>query len=253
MKIVYLVRHAEAISEDVGVEDFKRMLSPRGVQQAQIMSSRLRHKGIAPDLFIASPADRALETAHLFADQLEYPIHRILLHEAIYATQDSPLPAILRALPEIYQSVIIFGHDPALTECASVLMHDADIELRPAGVVGISLDLTAWQDLAPDSGTLLFFDFPISLTPKIYKKARKALRQEIAATMQALLEDIDADASQHVEKILRKTSKKLAKEVTKVLQASKIEELAGLTSQKPDHNPQTPRTSDASAPSDEKT
>ncbi|MBD3307417.1 phosphohistidine phosphatase, partial [candidate division KSB3 bacterium] len=140
MKIVYLVRHAEAISEDVGVEDFKRMLSPRGVQQAQIMSSRLRHKGIAPDLFIASPADRALETAHLFADQLEYPIHRILLHEAIYATQDSPLPAILRALPEIYQSVIIFGHDPTLTECASVLMHDADIELRPAGVVGISLD-----------------------------------------------------------------------------------------------------------------
>ena len=98
MKTLYLVRHAKAISQELGVNDFKRSLSKQGRDDAVAMSKRLWKKGIAPDLLLSSPADRALETAHIFAEQFDYPVQRILLKDEIYDEDADVVRELLKPL-----------------------------------------------------------------------------------------------------------------------------------------------------------
>jgi phosphohistidine phosphatase len=227
MKVLYLVRHAKAVPADVGVNDFKRALTKSGRHDAQAMSERLRKKGILPELFISSPADRALETAHIFAKTLGYPLQKIELKDEIYENIEDTLQNLIKGLDERYSTVMLFGHHPSLSSLASHLVHDFDAEIRVSGVVGIAFDVATWQAISADFATLRLFDFPIRITPKTYKKAQKTIEHDIISTMEDLLEDIDLGATRHLDRILQKTSKKLAKQMLKVLKASKVEEIAG--------------------------
>lgn len=234
MKTLYLVRHAKAISRELGTNDFKRMLSKQGCEDAEAMSKRLGKKGISPELLIASPADRALETAHIFAERFGYPVQQIVLKDEIYDEEAmEPLLLMLQALEDRYHSVMVFGHEPALSQLAGFLLKDTeDVEMRTSGVLGLGLRIGHWRELAEDCGSLLLFDFPVRATPKVYKQARKTIAKHLTSTMQDILEQIDESASKHLEAILKKTSKKMAKELTKVLRASKIEDIAGTRPQK---------------------
>jgi phosphohistidine phosphatase len=227
MKTLYLVRHAKAIPSDKGVTDFKRALTKTGKNDAQAMSERLRKKGIVPDLFISSPADRALETAHIFAHTFGYPLQKIDLKDEIYENNEETLKKVIKRIDDQYNMVMLFGHNPSLSNLANHLLYDFDAEIRISGVVGISFETSSWQDLSAESATLRLFDFPVRLTPKVYKKARKTIEHEIISTMEAILEDIDVEASRHLQKIMQKTSKKLAKQMLKVLKVSKVEKIAG--------------------------
>lgn len=230
MKTFYLVRHARAVSSDVGVNDFKRSLTKRGRNDALAMSKRLREKGICPDLIISSPADRALETAHIFAKNLDYPIRKILLKDEIYDEDEETLREIIRRLDDVYDTVILFGHEPSLSQLANALLQDAEIELQATDVVGIFLKISGWKDIAEDSGTLLLFDFPVD-TSKVYQKARKTIAGQITAAMENILGNIDADASKSLEKKVQKTGKRLAKKFINALQASKVERISEIRKQ----------------------
>ncbi len=228
MKILYLVRHAKAIPADVGVTDFKRALSKTGKNDAQAMSKRLQKRGIRPELLISSPADRTLETAHIFAEKLGYPIRKIVLRDEIYDEDEKTLKEIIKGVEDRYTTVMLFGHNPSLSDLARDLLPDFEMDIRKAGVVGIGFETSSWQEISAESATLLLFDFPVRATPKIHKKAQKAIKNEITSTIENILENIDAGASKHLEKIVQKTSKKLAKELLKVLQASKVEQIVGI-------------------------
>ncbi len=233
MKTLYLVRHAEAIPDDIGVNDFKRLLSKAGRDDAQAMGKRLCEKAISPDLLVSSPADRDIETAHIFAQKLGYPRHKILLKEGIYDAADERLGEVIRGLDDFHNTVMLFGHEPALSQFANFLMQNSETELPAAGVVGISLDIPCWRDIAKGTGMLILFDFPVHVTPKIYKKARKAIAKEISSTMEHILGNISDDkTSRHVQKIIQKSGKKLAKEIIKALEVTKVEEISGVTTQK---------------------
>ncbi len=226
MKTLYVVRHGKACPASMETDDFKRPLTEEGREDAKAMAKRVRKKDIIPGLLMSSPADRALETAHIFAKKLKYPPLKILLKQGIYDEENETLREIVRAIDDSYQTVMLFGHEPALSQFAGFLLQDSDLELRKAGIIGISCAVNSWQALNKGTGRLILFDFPVRATPKMYKKARKALANDITATMEDILEGLNGQTSQHVQSIIKKTSKKFAKEMTKVLHASKIEEIA---------------------------
>ena len=227
MKILCLVRHAKAIPGGAGVNDFKRALSKTGKNDAQAMSKRLQKKGIVPQLFISSPADRALETAHIFANTLGYPSRKIVLRDEIYDEDQEDLKEIIQGIDDEYTTVMFIGHNPSLSDLAREFLPDFDADIRASGILGISFDISSWQEISAESATLLLFDFPVRVTPKVYKRAKKVVKTEIIASIEDILENIDVGVSKHLEKVVQKTSKKLAKELLKVLQASKVEQIAG--------------------------
>src|SRR5690348_11661528 len=72
---IYLVRHGDYDELVDGKPVENPGLSPKGVQQAELLRDRLARTGeIKADAFIASPARRASETAEILAPALGVPV-----------------------------------------------------------------------------------------------------------------------------------------------------------------------------------
>ncbi len=160
MKQLLLVRHAEAIRE-AGMADIDRPLSETGRKNAHNMAAALKAAGIHPDNIISSPADRARETANIFADVLEFSRERIILSASIY--ESGNMESFLNMLAENndkYDSAMICGHNPSITEFASVLTGGLSRIMPPASVVGINFTIDNWRNLLPGDGKLFYYNTP---------------------------------------------------------------------------------------------
>lgn len=107
-----LWRHAEAMD---GQPDIKRMLSAKGLQQASDMAEWLRSRLPANTRVIASPAERAKQTASALTDsfEIEQSISPGASADALLAALGWPNPA---------DNVVIVGHQPTLGEAAALLL-----------------------------------------------------------------------------------------------------------------------------------
>ena len=73
MKTIYLVRHGKAVSRELDIPDYERSLVDKGEKNSVKMAQLLKDKDLSADLFISSPANRALETAKIFTRVFNYP------------------------------------------------------------------------------------------------------------------------------------------------------------------------------------
>ncbi|MEW6720796.1 MAG: phosphohistidine phosphatase SixA [Thermodesulfobacteriota bacterium] len=69
---VYLVRHADAIPAAPVLPDASRHLSADGRASFRETARRLMDDGVRPSLILSSPLVRALQTADILAERLEY-------------------------------------------------------------------------------------------------------------------------------------------------------------------------------------
>lgn len=160
MKTVILVRHAKAEGKDIGIPDFERSITKKGVADCRDMASRLKQLGRAADLFLSSPANRAIETAHAFADVLEYPVQKVMVKDVMYDGPAEPFLDIVRNLNDTYQSVMMFGHNPDFTEFARMLSAGFTDDLPKTAVFAVEFDIERWHQLSAGAGTVVLFDYP---------------------------------------------------------------------------------------------
>jgi phosphohistidine phosphatase len=74
MKTLYVIRHAKSSWDDPTLSDFDRPLNKRGKRDAPAMGKRLVHDDrVVPDLLLSSPAERALTTCKIIAEEIHYP------------------------------------------------------------------------------------------------------------------------------------------------------------------------------------
>jgi phosphohistidine phosphatase len=164
MKTLYVVRHAKSSWDDPDRSDFDRPLNDRGKRDAPRMGKRLKEKDIHPDLMFTSPAKRALSTCKLISKALDYPKSKIKEEQKLYHASDDDILSSVQALNDKHNIVMIFGHNPGLTEFVNSLMsEEKNIDNIPtAGVVAFELNISSWRQLTWGIGKLLFFDFPKS-------------------------------------------------------------------------------------------
>lgn len=156
---LYLVRHAKSSWGDLSLSDFDRPLNARGLADAPDMGKRLAHQGILPDLLLSSPAIRAITTCRKMAAAVGYSEDKIRMLKKLYHADPDQLLGVLRE-SEPAKSVMVFGHNPGLTEFANRLL-GTDIDNIPTcGVVAAELNPREWQEISWSCGRLLFFDFP---------------------------------------------------------------------------------------------
>jgi phosphohistidine phosphatase len=164
MKTLFVVRHAKSSWENAGIADFDRPLNDRGKKDAPRMAKRLKGKKIHPDLMLTSPANRALTTCKRMAEILGYAADKIKTDRKLYHASEDEILSIIGGLKDTYDSVMIFGHNPGLTEFINLLLHESHhVEHIPTcGIVAITLDINSWSVAKNTEGKLLFFDFPKS-------------------------------------------------------------------------------------------
>ena len=113
MKQLIFVRHAKAMKSKEGLPDFVRSLNKKGVKQVKKILKKLKKQGPIPEVFMSSPANRALETAQYFAKAFNYPRKKIILKDELYGPlTDQEFLSLVKGFHDNIGSVIIFGHDP---------------------------------------------------------------------------------------------------------------------------------------------
>ena len=160
-RFLTLVRHAKSSWKDPLLDDFDRPLNKRGRQNAPSMGRRLAAAGYRPDLIISSPARRARETAQLIAEELAVAEEAPILYEpGIYGANETELLGIIRNFDDSCYEVALVGHNPGLTELASLLAACRIENIVTCGVVRLELDLPAWRQARAQCGRMLFYDYP---------------------------------------------------------------------------------------------
>lgn len=161
MKTLYIVRHAKSSWDDPFLDDFDRPLNKRGRADAPRMGKRLQERDVHPDLLISSPAERALSTCMIIAEKIGYPARNIHTDRRLYHASPEQLLSVLRGVSDGNDEIMIFGHNPGLTDFANELSRERVTSNIPTGgVVCLTFNVLSWKDIAWGKGEIEFYDFP---------------------------------------------------------------------------------------------
>ncbi len=161
MKNIFLIRHSYAANGGMHQSDRERPLTEEGRRTACKMAINLQNGSHIPDHIISSPAQRAIETATIFARELNYPIENITANETIYERLGfNNFLLLLGELDGAHETLFVFGHNPTITQIAGVLSSEFQYLMPPCGIAGIKFDVNNWQNINKDGGKLLLFEKP---------------------------------------------------------------------------------------------
>ncbi len=160
MKTIYLVRHAKSSWNFPDLSDFDRPLNKRGKKNAPEMGKRLESRDIKPDLLVASPANRAYNTALAIAHEIGYPSDKIEQNRDIYHASEAALLSVIQQINDESNSLMLFGHNPGFTDLANILGNDWIDNIPTAGIVCIEFNTNQWSEISPKTGVTKWFDYP---------------------------------------------------------------------------------------------
>ncbi|MEW6143867.1 MAG: histidine phosphatase family protein [Thermodesulfobacteriota bacterium] len=163
---LFLVRHAKSSWDDISLDDRERPLNERGKEEAPRMGKHLAGYDIKPDMITSSPAVRALKTAEKIAKELGFKKSDVVADEGIYTFGGGSLMDVVRGFDDKYRSVMMVGHNPAITSFANELSNAGIDNIPTCGVVLLEFDAAKWKDVGKGGGRLLEFDYPKKLWGK---------------------------------------------------------------------------------------
>ena len=166
MKYLTLVRHAKSSWDHPELSDFERPLNERGQRDAPIMARRVKQLIGVPARFISSPALRAITTARIFAQQLDLDLQSILVRPQIYEASRETLLSVLQQLDDADGHVMLFGHNPGLSQLAHRLALCPFDDLPTCGVAHFSLRVKTWREAVANGGELLEWTYPKETRPR---------------------------------------------------------------------------------------
>jgi phosphohistidine phosphatase len=163
VKRLTLMRHGDAQWKDPEVEDFVRPLNRRGSSESEAMGRRLIELALVPDCIMASPARRAQQTAEIVARELGLATRSIHFEEALYLAGAPEILRLARAFGPRVPHLMIVGHNPGISELASLLAPMADVGgLATAALCTITFDTDQWSAVGPRLARDVFNEAPPS-------------------------------------------------------------------------------------------
>ncbi|HHB79643.1 MAG TPA: hypothetical protein ENK85_10470 [Saprospiraceae bacterium] len=160
MKTLYLIRHAKS-SWETGQPDFDRPLNPRGLRDAPRMAAYLKQKGVRPDLLITSSAARAKLTSQFFAQALDIPKSMQWETKELYHASMLEILDVVCAVPDEYDTILLFGHNPGFTYFANEFWGENWIDNLPTcGVVEIAGEVSSWTMFTGSTARVVGHYFP---------------------------------------------------------------------------------------------
>jgi len=125
-----LIRHAEAV--DIGeagtTNDYDRMLTEHGREQAQALATSLQRLGIVPGLILSSPLVRAWQTAEIVAATLTPG--REPMHCQRLASGERRFNKLTKEVIEFNQPLtFLVGHMPDIGDFAAWLLGSSECSI----------------------------------------------------------------------------------------------------------------------------
>ncbi len=164
---LYIVRHGIAIGrEDPKCPpDPERYLTEEGVEKTAQVAKGVAALGIAGDLFLTSPYVRAVQTAEIFANALDYAKQKIRRTDMLLPGAEPSHIFRELARDKHASAVFLFGHAPQLDDVIATALGSKKhvTALKKAGIALIEL-----KRVSPPIGMLVWLAMP-----KLLRRAGK--------------------------------------------------------------------------------
>jgi phosphohistidine phosphatase len=125
---IYLLRHGIAEDARPGMGDSERALTRDGIERLRRVLTRAHKAGVAPSLILSSPYRRAVETAQIAAEILEYR------GEIVRTTTLVPNASPATTWDEVRvlggdQVVLLASHEPLMSSLVGYLLGTPSLEV----------------------------------------------------------------------------------------------------------------------------
>lgn len=124
------------------------------------MARVFKERGEPVDLLLTSTAKRALDTALVFAKELGISAKDVMRDERLYHATVPGLMKFLSSLPHDAERIMLFGHNPGLTDLVEYLSGEDIGNLPTCGMVRIDLLSDEPDMVSHGMGTLVWMDTP---------------------------------------------------------------------------------------------
>jgi phosphohistidine phosphatase len=131
--ILYFLRHGEAGHHSAAADDDERQLTEAGIATLKAAAPVWRRLNLRPDLVVSSPLPRALETAKLLLEGLGIPGEPVIDERLRPGATWGDFARAMAAHPNA-RRVIFVGHEPDLSNAASLLSGAASVRMRKGGI-----------------------------------------------------------------------------------------------------------------------
>src|SRR5688500_8398783 len=120
---LYLMRHSIAIDREdpESPEEFKRYLTPKGIERTRAAAQGLARLGVQPAALLSSPYVRAMQTGEIVCEALGIDPKKIAVTDSLLPDAE---PTLLAEELEKFseQEVMCFGHAPHVDEFIAYAM-----------------------------------------------------------------------------------------------------------------------------------
>ena len=157
MKSLILIRHAKS-SWDLPVQDKDRELINIGIENIKKVAKKAI--SILPEEFSiwSSTAKRATQTAHLFCENFSIEKDKIIFNENLYTFEENTLEKIIKKCDNNVKSLIVFGHNGAITDFVNKFGDKLIQNVPTSGLVFLKFEQDNWIDI--QNGKTLHTIFP---------------------------------------------------------------------------------------------
>ena len=160
MKSLLLIRHAKSSWKDPSLTDLQRPLKKRGIRNAREMAERIGELKLEIQKIISSPARRAVQTLDEMADATGFGQDSVQIMPELYSFDYDDVIVSLKTMDDLWQSVAMVGHNPAITDAVNFLALEHIGNIPTCGIALLELDIDHWTDLRAGCAPLQHYDFP---------------------------------------------------------------------------------------------
>ena len=161
MKSLIIVRHCKSSWADLSLSDFDRPLNKRGNIDGELMSNYLREKEKKIDKLILSTSKRTRLTSKYFTEKIHFDSISYL--DELYHASYSDIINIISKVENNFNSVMVIGHNPGLTELINQYTMINIYNLPTTGVVKVEFKGDKWERITENKGKIVYKKFPKEL------------------------------------------------------------------------------------------
>jgi phosphohistidine phosphatase len=147
-RTLFLLRHAQAVTDLARYADRDRPLDPFGEQHARRIGHWLASQNVRPELVLVSPARRTQSTARWVLDQHEGEVG-FITDPRIYASSPALLRKIIAEVDPVIHALMIVGHNPEISRFAHNISEDIG-EMPTGGMVMAEFSAPSWSAALDD-------------------------------------------------------------------------------------------------------
>jgi phosphohistidine phosphatase len=156
MKKLTLIRHGKS-SWDLPLQDFERELTLKGIDNSIKMAQESIHFIDSKSILWSSFAQRAFQTATLFVQNWNLDVESISIRKDLYTFDSSQLEQIVKSCSNNCESLIVFGHNSAITDFVNKFGNIFIDNVPTSGFVSIIFETNSWQTISKGKTTKILF------------------------------------------------------------------------------------------------